>query len=216
MEQLTKTQQDLISDLVKEFTKINPTKDNDNKRFSIATINECLNEEEHFYKTIAKHNVSMIDMLVGEVKKEVVKLKKEFGKVFDIKFGHKVQRNDSEERYTLEKMVDYNKSKYGILRDNYSTDTRVMLVSNTKNYPSFDNNYFGKAYCMLFLSFKREKVSMTLTSGATLVAYKVVGLNYSNRDWSSKDLDTYRSYPSLDELIQNNQQTQQAIINLVK
>lgn len=211
MAQLTKTQQDLIDNLVKEFTKINPTKDDNTKRFSIDTINNCLNEREQFFKTIATHNRAMIDTLEKQIRKEIKQISKEFDKAFTIEDGQPFR--NGERYYTIQNLVEYNKKSDHILNPTETTESNVFLVSKSKDNRSPDYNYFGKIYKTLFLRFKKEEVSILLESGEKVRAHKVVGLEYSDKTWTCRDRD---NYPTLDSIIQSNKSVQQAIVNLVK
>ena len=68
MSNLTKFQDKLISELKGEFERINPREaESTNKRFSLATINKCINEEDNFMESIYSYN-----------KKVIAKLKKQF------------------------------------------------------------------------------------------------------------------------------------------
>lgn len=217
MENLTALQQGLINGLIKEFTKINPKPSNGTKRFGFDTINECLKEEERFKETIAKHNLTMMKVFVGQLKGDVKEFSKEFGKVVNLEMGFKYPNQPQQHYNTLEKMVEQTKNQP--LQNNYSYETQLFFVSKTKNYGRGDSrfDYFGnKEYHKVYVDFKRELVKVTLESGKVVQAYKIVGLQYNTNEWLHRDKDNNRSCTTLDELIQSHKPTQQKIVELAQ
>ena len=216
MANLTSLQQGLINGLIKEFTKINPKPSNGTTRFSFDTINDCLKEEERFKETIAKHNMTMMKVFVGQLKGDVKEFSKEFGKVVNVELGFKYPNSD-QDHHTLEKMVE--KTKESPLQNNYSWETQLFFVSKTKRYSRGDSryDYFGnKEYHKVYVDFKRELVKVTLESGKVVQAYKIVGLQYNTNEWLHRDKDNNRSCTTLDELIQSHKPTQQRIVELAQ
>ena len=216
MENLTALQQGLINGLIKEFTKINPKPSNGTTRFGFDTINECLKEEERFNETIAKHNMTMMKVFVGQLKGDVKDFTKEFGKVVNIEMGFKYP-NQPQHHSSLEKMVE--KTKESPLQNNYSWETQLFFVSKTKRYSRGDSryDYFGnKEYHQVYVDFKRELVKVILESGKVVQAYKVVGLQYNTNEWLHRDKDNNRSCTTLDELVQSHKPTQQRIVELAQ
>ena len=216
MENLTALQQGLINGLIKEFTKINPKPSNGATRFSFDTINECLKEEERFKETIAKHNLTMMKVFVGQLKGDVKEFSKEFGKVVNLEMGFKYP-NHPQHHSSLEKMVE--KTKESPLQNNYSSETQLFFVSKTKSFGRGDSrfDYFGnKEYHKVYVDFKRELVKVTLESGKVVQAYKIVGLQYNTNEWLHRDKDNNRSCTTLDELIQSHKPTQQRIVELAQ
>ena len=126
---LTSYQQELINGLVNEFTKINPTPTNGIKRFGMGMINECINEEQRFRDTIAKHNLSMIKLFVCQLENDVKSFKEEFGEVIDISFGYTYPRTLNQSG-TLDKFVERNTAY--CLNANGSHEIQLMLVSEVK------------------------------------------------------------------------------------
>jgi hypothetical protein len=215
-EQLTKVQQGLVNGLINEFTKINPKPSNGTTRFSFDTINECLKEEERFKETIAKHNMTMVKVFVGQLKSDVKEFTKEFGKVVNVELGFKYP-NCNNYHNTLESMVG--KTKESPLQNNYSYETQLFFVSKTKNYGRGDSryDYFGnKEYHKVYVDFKRELVKVTLESGKVVQAYKIIGLQYNTNEWLHRDKDNNRSCTTLDELVQSHKPTQQRIVELAQ
>lgn len=216
MENLTSLQQSLINGLIKEFTKINPKPSNGVTRFGFDTINECLKEEERFKETIAKHNLTMMKVFVGQIKNDIKEFGKEFGKVINIELGFKYPNNETY-HHTLDKMVERNKEKP--LENNYSYETELFFVSKTKKYTDSDSrfDYFGnKKYHKVYVDFKREIVNVTLESGKEVRAFKIVGLTYNTHEWLHRDKENCKRFMTLDELIQSHKPTQQRLVELVQ
>jgi hypothetical protein len=212
---LTSLQQGLINGLIKEFTKINPKPTNGTKRFSFDTITDCMKEEERFKETIAKHNMTMMKVFVEQLKGDIKEFTKEFGKVLKIEMGYNYP-NGSETHHSLEKMVDRTKAQP--LIDNKGYETQLFFVSKTKAYSGGDSrwNYFGKKYHKIFVDFKRQAVQVTLESGKVVSAYKIVGLQYNTNEWLHRDIDSFKTFTTLDEMIQSHKSTQQRIVDLVQ
>ena len=216
MANLTSLQQGLINGLIKEFTKINPKPSNGTTRFSFDTINDCLKEEERFKETIAKHNMTMMKVFVGQLKGDVKEFSKEFGKVVNVELGFKYPNSD-QDHHTLEKMVE--KTKESPLQNNYSWETQLFFVSKTKRYSRGDSrfDYFGnKEYHKVSVDFKREIVQVRLESGKVVQAYKIIGLEYRTNEWLHRDSENCKIFTTLDELIQSHKPTQQRIVELAQ
>ena len=216
MANLTSLQQGLINGLIKEFTKINPKPSNGVTRFGFDTINECLKEEERFKETIAKHNMTMMKVFVGQLKGDVKDFTKEFGKVVNVEMGFKYPNSD-QDHHTLEKMVE--KTKESPLLNNYSWETQLFFVSKTKRYSRGDSrfDYFGnKEYHKVSVDFKREIVQVRLESGKVVQAYKIIGLEYRTNEWLHRDSENCKIFTTLDELIQSHKPTQQKIVELAQ
>jgi hypothetical protein len=215
MENLTSLQQGLVNGLIKEFTKINPKPSNGATRFGFETINECLKEEERFKETIAKHNLTMMKVFVGQIKNDIKEFGKEFGKVIDVELGFRYP-NTNEDHHTLDKMVERNKENP--LGNNYSNETELFFVSKNKKYTDSDRryDYFGdKKYHKVFVDFKREIVKVILESGKEVRVFKIVGLTYNTNEWLHRDRESCKMFMTLDELIQSHKYTQQRIVELV-
>jgi hypothetical protein len=215
MENLTSLQQGLINGLIKEFTKINPKPSNGVTRFSFDTINECLKEEERFKETIAKHNLTMMKLFVGQIKNDIKEFSKEFGKAVNIELGYRYPNRETYHQ-TLDKMVERNKEKP--LENNHSYETELFFVSKNKKYTDTDSryNYFNdKKYHKVYVDFKREIVNVILESGKEVRAFKIVGLTYNTNEWLHRDKESCKRFMTLDELIQSHKPTQQRLVELV-
>jgi len=80
MTNLTKFQNQLISDLQNEFAKLNPPTSNDG-RFSINTLKQSISDLEAFKDSIFKYNRTMALTLEQDFNTQIEKFNKEFSPV---------------------------------------------------------------------------------------------------------------------------------------
>jgi hypothetical protein len=215
MSKLTDFQEKLLNDLRSEFDKLNVKneKQSSGKRFSIETIQNCINEEEKFKEVIAKHNLAMIETFKKVILNEFKAFKKEFGKVIDLEYNFcKYQSSKAE---SFEYFIDKNK-KAPIVEHN-SSEAIIYFVSKVKfiKYSEGRYDYFnGAKYFSLYLDFKRERVSITLESGKVVSFSKIIGVSYNTKDWLHRNDGEF--YSSLDEAIQMNKTVQKQIVEIVQ
>lgn len=217
MSNLSQFQQKLINDLTNEFKKLNPqSKDKTGvKRFGLSSIDNCINEEEKFKQTVAKHNLTMLKVFINQFKEELKEFKKEFGKVLDFQIGYPSHLNYVD-NHTIEDIEKY--VKQFPLNVSTSKQLYLFLVSKTKVYDRGDSrwNYCNsKKYQQIYVNFKMEKVIVALESGKEVTLYKIAGLNYSNYDYLSSSHYKVDS-STLDGLVQSHKSIQQDIVDLVK
>jgi hypothetical protein len=210
---LTPLQQGLVTDLIKEFNRINPKpKAEGSKRFTLETIDECNREEQRFKDTITKHNLTMMKVFTNQFNEELKEFKKEFGKVLGTQIGH--------DRYgkphaTLDILSEITKEKP--LANNEYYEMELFIVSKTKSYSGSDSreNYCDNMrYLQLYVDFKRERVVHKLESDKEVVVYKIVGLEY-RRTFSYLHRDKTLNTSTLDELIQQSKDVQKIFVELV-
>jgi glutamate synthase domain-containing protein 3 len=130
MSKLTDFQEKLLNDLRSEFDKLNVKneKQSSGKRFSIETIQNCINEEEKFKEVITKHNLAMIETFKKVILNEFKAFKKEFGKVIDLEYNFcKYQSSKAE---SFEYFIDKNR-KAPIVEQN-SSEAIIYFVSKLK------------------------------------------------------------------------------------
>ncbi len=213
MTNLTRFQEQLISDIQKEFTNLNSKKEANSSgtKFSMATIENCINEEEKFIQVIDKHNLKMIDSISKMMLKEIKDFNKEFGKVIELKHNYSKYKNVPN---TFDKMVEVNKKS--CKNDYHSHQTNLYFVSKVIFNRSNDQwNHFNNAdYRTYYLDFKRELVSITLESGKKVQLYKIIGSQYLTRDWLNTS--NGNKYDSLDEMLQLDKEVQRDIVRLVQ
>jgi hypothetical protein len=210
---LTPLQQGLVTDLIKEFNRINPKpKAEGSKRFTLETIDECNREEQRFKDTITKHNLTMMKVFTNQFNEELKEFKKEFGKVLTTQIG----RDSHGKSYaTLDILTEMTKEKP--LANNEYYEMELYIVSKTKLYSSSDSRYNycdNMRYLQLYVDFKRERVVHKLESGKDVIVYKIVGLEYRST-FSYLYRDKTLNTSTLDELIQQSKDVQKIFVELV-
>jgi len=215
-ENLTSLQQGLVNGLINEFTKINPKPTNGTTRFSFETINECLKEEDRFKETITKHNMTMMKVFVTQLKSDIKAFEKEFGKVVNIELGYR-HPNSVQDQHTLDKMLE--RTKEQPLGEHGGCETHLFFIKKTKKYTSSDSRYDyfnNKQYHKIYVDFKRELVKVTLESGKEVRAFKIIGLQYNTNEWLHRDKSDFKTFMTLDELVQSHKYTQQKLVELAQ
>ena len=211
MANLTTFQEKLLKELTNEFNRINPQEKQNSgvKRFTLSSIDSCKNEETKFIESIKKHNESMRKLFLKQFDNDIKQFKKEFGKAFDIQIGYVNKYNSLKtinnglETFSNDKIADYN-------------EMYVFIVSKTQAYTYNDNyNYCNnKKYTQLYVGFKFVRVDIVLESEKNVRMYKVVGLNYSNKDYLSNKGGDAINKSTLDEFIQSSKYTQQKMVEM--
>lgn len=215
MSNLSQFQQKLINELTNEFKKLNPQTKSDNgvKRFNLNSITNCINEEEKFAQTMAKHNLTMMKVFLNQLKEEIKGFKKEFGKVMDLQFGYLPSTNYAQ-KHNVEMLESYVKTNP--LYDPKSHEIYLFIVSKTKVFDRGNANYNfcnGKSYTQVYVRLETNRESVTLESGKIVSFPKIVGLNYSTENYLSSNKTLI---PTLDGLIQSSTSLQQRLVSLVQ
>ena len=213
MSNLSALQESLVNGLIKEFSRINPKVTSTNgKRFSFDSLDNCKREEEKFLETVKKHNLTMIKVFDKQFKDELKSFTKEFGKVFNTQIGYKYPSQTSY-HHSYENFIKINQLKPQNCYD--SDECYLFIVSKTKNYNGGDSRYDfcgGKDYTKLQVDFKRERVTMTLESGKEVSAYKVVGLEFCEREYLYRKEGLTTS--TFDEFIQTSKTLQRKMVDM--
>lgn len=211
MTNLTTVQQGLVNGLIKEFTKINPKPSIDGiKRFSFDTINECKQEEEIFLLSVKKHNETMINVFNKQFIDESKSFNKEFGKEFTLQTGYTY--NGVDFFNTHEQFLEKNKVS---VKNNHSyNEIHLFIASKRKifNCSTRIDRCYGKEYTLLYVDFKREKVTIKLVSGKEVFAWKIVGLLFSEKPSSERDKGLVTS--TFDEFIQQSKKIQSKLVEM--
>lgn len=88
MKNLTPHQEQLVNDMIAEFSRINPKpSDGGKKRFSLATIDECNQEKQNFLKSLAVYNRSFLDDAIKKIRHQLDEFIEEFGKAVGVAEG---------------------------------------------------------------------------------------------------------------------------------
>ena len=82
MKNLTPHQQQLVDEMVAEFSRINPKPSVDGKkRFSIASIDECNQEKNRVLQTMAAHNRAFLENAITRMQEQFQEFDREFKSV---------------------------------------------------------------------------------------------------------------------------------------
>lgn len=183
---LTKSQQQIIDDLTKNFEKINDSLSTKSyERFNMAKINESLSVKDEYVKSIATKNLAIASSLRESIKQDFVNFNKEFGSHFVLVEGS---------------------MGFGSQRWNTPADLIQTLVDNPASL-----HYHGMADVSiavrgirpsaspipLRVSLKQVKNPIKLPNGKEISLSEVVGL-----EWKLRCNSEVFSYSSLEELIQ--------------
>lgn len=202
---MTATQQAIIDGLIKEFNKIAP-KPETNGKFTLKTIENCLNKKDEFYETLRLYNLAIAKELELVFNKQIKAIEKEFKKVFTIQIGNHM---NNPTWYTFDGLIENIKKTLTV------TECHIYFVSKTKvdrDSSSTNNMASYKINCY----FKYSTKLLTLESGEKLTAKKIIGLTFSNYS----EYKSHESYAlkndTLEGLLNENPTIQQYLIDLVK
>lgn len=201
MKNLTPHQQQLVDEMIAEFSRINPKPSVDGKkRFSVASIDECNQEKNRFLQTMAAHNRAFLENAIPMMIKQFQEFEEEFGEVVSIHVGNRYGG------YTFDSMNDSLLEKLNESLSSY-TEIRIVPKGNPKEYEED-----GKV-AKLYAGIKSSRVSATLLSGEKVYSSKYESIWWgphcfpSNNGWE-------KTQGSLDEFLQSNERLQQAIVRI--
>lgn len=201
MKNLTPHQQQLVDEMIAEFSRINPKPSADGKkRFSVASIDECNQEKNRFLQTMAAHNRAFLENAMPMIIEQFREFEKEFSEVISIHVGSK------HGRYTFDSMND---SLLKNLNESLSSYTEIRIVpkGNPKEYEED-----GKV-AKLYAGIKSSRVSATLISGEKVYSSKYESIWWGPYCYPSND-GWEKTRGSLDEFLQSNERLQQAIVKI--
>jgi hypothetical protein len=191
MNQLTTTQQELLTKLEQEFIRLNKPTENVSNVFSIAMINATLDEKKNANTAAVAYNDAMRKTLREKFEDELTKFKKEFDEVLTIE--------DSEYENLFDKTSKVN-------------TITVRLTSKTKFDPNRHNILL---YVSIYVRFTTEYKKIILSSGEN---YNTTLLSNLEFDWgynSNELTNKLNKDSSLYGLFTKNLPLRQQVINLV-
>jgi hypothetical protein len=196
MKNLTPRQQQLVDEMIAEFSRINPKPSVDGKkRFSIASIDECNKEKDRFLQTMAAHNRAFLENAIPKMQEQFQGFAREFGEVVSIHLGN--------ERgyYTFDAIRE--------LTSSYA-EIRVVPKCKSQNYRED-----GKT-ATFYAGIKSSRESTTLISGEKVYSAKYESI-WWGPNWhpSGDGSDGWgKTRESLDELLQSSERLQQSIVKI--
>ena len=201
MKNLTPHQQQLVDEMVAEFSRINPKPSVDGKkRFSIASIDECNQEKNRFLQTMAAHNRAFLENAMPRMQEQFQEFEREFSEVVSIHVG--TMRCN----YTFDSLND---SLLNNLNGSLSTYVEIKIVPKGKPKDYGEDGKTAK-FCA---GIKSLQVSTTLLSGEKVYSAKYESIWWGPNSYPSND-GWEKTRESLDELLQSSERLQQAIVKI--
>jgi len=196
MKNLTPHQQQLVDEMIAEFSRINPKPSVDGKkRFSIASIDECNQEKNRFLQTMAAHNRAFLENAMPRMQEQFQEFEREFSEVVSIHLGN--ERG----HYTFDGIRE--------LTSSYA-EIRVVPKCKSQNYQED-----GKT-ATFYAGIKSSRESTTLISGEKVYSSKYESI-WWGPNWhpSSDGSEGWgKTRESLEEFLQSNERLQQAIVKI--
>jgi len=201
MKNLTPHQQQLVDEMIAEFSRINPQPSvGEKKRFSVASINECNQEKNRFLQTMAAHNRAFLENAMPMMIKQFQEFEEEFGEVVSIHIG--TMRG----HYTFDCLND---SLLDNLNHMSSSYVEIKIVPKGK-----PKDYEGDGKIAKFCAgIKSSQVSATMLSGEKVYSAKYESI-WWGPNWSPLNDGWEKTRESLDEFLQSNKGLQQAIVKI--
>lgn len=201
MKNLTPHQQQLVDEMIAEFSRINPKPSVDGKkRFSVASIDECNQEKNRFLQTMAAHNRAFLENAIPMMIKQFQEFEEEFSEVVSIHIG--TMRGN----YTFDSLND---SLLNNLNSSLSAHVEIKIVPKGK--PK-DYDVDGKI-AKFYAGIKSSQVSATMLSGEKVYSSKYESIWWGSYYYPSND-GWEKTRESLDELLQSSERFQQAIVKI--
>jgi len=201
MKNLTPHQQQLVDEMIAEFSRINPKPSVDGKkRFSIASIDECNQEKNRFLQTMAAHNRAFLENAITMMQEQYLEFTREFSEVVSIYVG------TIRGYYTFDSLND------SLLNNlNSSSSPYVEIKIAPKGKPK---DYEGDGKIAKFCAgIKSLQVSTTILSGEKVYSAKYESIWWGPNYYPSND-GWEKTRESLDEFLQSSERLQQAIVKI--
>ena len=201
MKNLTPHQQQLVDEMIAEFSRINPKPSVDGKkRFSIASIDECNQEKNRFLQTMAAHNRAFLENAMPRMREQYVEFMREFGEVVSIHVGN-MRCN-----YTFD---DLNNSLLNNLNGSSLAYAEIKIVPKGKPKDYEEDGRIAK-FCA---GIKSSRVSTTLLSGEKVYSAKYESI-WWGPNWNPSSDGWEKTRESLDEFLQSSERLQQSIVEI--
>ena len=204
MKNLTPHQEQLVDELIAEFSRINPKPSVDGKkRFSIASIDECNQEENRFLQTMAAHNRAFLENAMLKIAEQLQEFAIEFGEVVSIYVGGTGGHN------TFDSMSDLMLKNLNALSTPFYAEIKIVPKRKSQDYRED-----GKT-ATFYAGIKSSRESTTLISGEKIFSAKYESIWWgplcypSNESWGWE-----KTRESLEEFLQSNEKLQQSIVKI--
>ena len=210
MKNLTPHQEQLVNDMIAEFSRINPKpSDGGKKRFSIASIDECNQEKRKFLESLAAYNRSFLDNAIEKIRLQLQGFIDEFGEAVGIVEGCGTD-------FKFGKISDLRSSLYS--KPNDSTSPEYVQVTL---FPKYIGTLTLSAKCKLadkymfsfYAGIKCEMKNLVCSNGEVVYSAKYESI-WWGRDSYPKNTGWESTKDSLEDFLQSSERMQQAIVRI--
>ena len=184
---LTTFQENLIEDLKKEFSKLNPPKVETSSRFSLQAVKKGIDDTEAFRKSVFDFNAVMAKQLEQDFDRQIEEFNNEFSPVEIFARG---TENMFREEYYIQNPRSGNASIYF----EGETDANRTQLNVMYEYEPVEI----KTHCQ------------------TIRLEKIKGLLFHRLGYLHREKSEYQSYKTLDDFVQNYKGFQQNITSQYK
>jgi len=201
MKNLTPHQQQLVDEMIAEFSRINPKPSVDGKkRFSIASIDECNQEKNRFLQTMAAHNRAFLENAMPMMIEQFQEFEKEFSEVVSIHIG------TTRGYYTFDNLND---SLLNNLNGSSLAYVQIKIVPKGKPKDYEEDGKIAK-FCA---GIKSSRESTTILSGEKVYSAKYESI-WWGPNWNPSNDGWEKTRESLDEFLQSSERLQQSIVKI--
>jgi len=211
MKNLTPHQEQLVNDMIAEFSRINPKPtDGGKKRFSLATIDECNQEKDNFLKSLAVYNRSFLDDAIKKIRHQLDEFIEEFGKAvgvaegsgMDVKF-HRI--SDLQKRLNLDLNAKTNPNYVKI-----TLFPAYLRPPEGTRYGYEDGNMFS-----FYAGIKCNTEKLVCSSGETVYSAKYESIWWGRDSYPANNPSEWElTRGSLEDFLQSSERLQQAIVRI--
>lgn len=178
MTNLTEFQNNLILDLQKEFTRLNPPAETPG-RFSMATLKQNIDSIEAFKNSIYSFNKAMASELREKFHHQINEFNKEFNPV-NLTYSHYGSDDN---------VIKMFEDEYYLKNPNNGEVSLCFAGDNASNS------------VQLYVLFNTAPVSIE-TSSETIRLDKITSLSWTKRSWIRRNEPIHQKYFTLDEFVQ--------------
>lgn len=210
MNNLTPHQEQLVNDMIAEFSRINPKPaDGGKKRFSIASIDECNQEKRNFLESLSAYNRSFLENAIEKMRLQLKDFIDEFSEAVGIAEGYGTD-------FKYGKISDL----YTSLHDNPTDSTSAHYVQVTL-FPKYIGTLTSGAKYKLadkhmhsfYAGIKSNTEKLVCTNGEAVYSAKYECIWWGD-DYYPKNTGWESTRDSLEDFLQSNERLQQAIVRI--
>ena len=213
MKNLTPHQQQLVDEMVAEFSRINPKPSVDGKkRFSLATIDKCNQEKDNFLKSLAAYNSSFLYDAVEKMRHQLEEFIEEFGETVGVAEGSGADlkySKISDLQIAMYRNINSNTSPYYVKITLFPKHFEPLTADAQYRIP--DSSMFS-----FYAGIRSKMEKLVCTNGEAVYSSKYEAIwwgpdsyphNGNRGGWTS-------TRKSLEDFLQSSERLQQAIVHI--